>query len=492
MESAELKKPKRIKRCYKRSELYHRFIHSDEYAYSPSGTYQLSCRDNYLITGDIGRYKSIDDYWFNINSRIVAIINRANKRILINSNMNYYIWELRRALPDDYEIYYTIEKSLDNDAIFVKEKYLKHHCAYLVKQCTTYFNSFYAVLNDKIRNLYIDINEIPSFYSVKELIDFVKKYKIKKYNFYNEFLIKELELVYYKGYNPIKLYVCPPTLKQIVTGKIFNKKDTLKLQQSHFYTHHCYGYGIPFKDVIKNWNKTDWSRKLANKYNRTNVCVELLDDTNITWNEWVKKTTNAILKNFEIEEKRCIEKSDKNREEALKLLKNSVNHSESIINWREGKRFHVGTMSVSYRCYRKSKHRNKLGTWINEKVFNYFNFDNIQLRKIENSYGISIETSNHAIVPLDDAIRCWKLFTKLKSQFEITNKTCDAVYRLEDKNIKVGIYNLRSIKYCDKVTNLNKPLNRKDWVIIIGCHHIWLEEILDFIKYYHLEKEFNL
>lgn len=492
MESAELKKPKRIKRCYKRSELYHRFIHSDEYAYSPSGPYQLSCKDNYLITGNIGRCESIDDYWFNINSRIVAIINRANKRILINSNMNYYIWELRRALPDDYEIYYTIEKSLDNDIIFVKEKYLKHHCAYLIKQCTTYLDSFYAVLNNKIRNLYISVNEIPQHYTVKEIIDFVKKHKIKKYNFYNETLIKELELVYYKGYNTIKLCVYPPTLKQIVTGKIFNKKDTLKLQQSNFYTHYCYGYGIPFKDVIENWNKTDWSRNLAKKYNRTNVCIELLDNSEITWNDWVEKTTIAINKWFTNEELKCIEKSNENREKALKLLNDSVNHPESIFNWREHKRFDVGTMSVSYRRYTRSKYRNKLGTWMDVKLFNYSSFANIQLRKVETNDNIFIETSNHAIVSLSEAIKCWKLFLKLKSQFEITNKTCDAVYRLENKNIKIGIYNLRSIKYCDKITDNNKSLNRKDWVIIIGCHHIWLEEILDFIKYYHLEKEFGI
>lgn len=491
MESAELKKPKRIKHCYKRSELYHRFIHSEEYAYSPAGTYQLSCRENYLITGDIG-YKSIDDYWFSISNRLVAIIDRNNKRILINNNQQNYIWELRRAIPDNYEIYFTIEKSLDKDAIKSKEQCLKLHSAYLIYSLTNNLSSFYRVIDNSSKVLHIDINEIPSLWCTKEIINFVKKNKLKKCDFYNQVLIDKLKVKYYKGYYINEIDVCPPTLKQVITNTIFDKIDRLKLEQVYFHTNYCRGYAIPFKDVVTYWNKTDWSRKLANKYNRTNVCVELLDDTNITWNEWVKRTTNAILKNFEIEEKRCIEKSDKNREEALKLLKNSVNHSESIINWREGKRFHVGTMSVSYRCYRKSKHRNKLGTWINEKVFNYFNFDNIQLRKIENNHGISIETSNHAVVPLDDAIRCWKLFTKLKSQFEITNKTCDAVYRLEDKNIKVGIYNLRSIKYCDKVTNLNKPLNRKDWVIIIGCHHIWLEEILDFIKYYHLEKEFNL
>ena len=490
MESAELKKPKRIKHCYKRSELYHRFIHSEEYAYSPAGRYQLSCRENYLITGDIG-YKSIDDYWFNINSRIVAIINRADKRILINSNMNY-IWELRRAIPDNYEIYFTIEKSLDKDVIKSKEQCLKLHSAYLIYSLTNNLSSFYRVIDNSSKVLHIDINEIPSLWCTKKIINFVKKNKLEKCDFYNQVLIDKLKIKYYKGYYINEIDVCPPTLKQVITNTIFNKADRLKLEQVYFHTNYCYGYGIPFKDVVTYWNKTDWSRKLANKYNRSNVCVELLDDTNITWNEWVKRTTNAILKNFEIEEKRCIEKSDKNREEALKELEKHVNNVASVNYWREYKTFGAGTTSVKYKYYKRSNKRNRLGTWIDDYATNYLRFNNIQLRKANTTKSIVIETSNYATVTLDEAIKCWKLFTKLKSQFEITNKTCDAVYRLEDKNIKVGIYNLRSIKYCDKVTNLNKPLNRKDWVIIIGCHHIWLEEILDFIKYYHLEKEFNL
>ena len=487
MESAELNK-KRIKRCYKRHELYHRFIHSEEYAYSPSSKYQLSCKENYLITGDIGYYKNIDDYWYLISNRMVAIIDRINKRILINSTYQWYIYELKSAIPDDYKIYYTIETISDKDVLSSEEQCLKLHSGYLLNQLTEHLSLFYLALENKLQTLYYDINNIFEWSSVKNIVDFIKNNKLKKYSFYNQSIIDK-QTINCRNHT---IKVIPPTLKQVATNTIFSKKDRIKLEQKYFYTKYCYGHGISFKDVITYWNKTDWSRNLANKYNRTNVCIDLLDNSEITWNDWVKKTTIAINKWFENEEEKRIKKSNENREKALKLLKDSVNHSECIINWREGKRFDVGTMSVSYRHYKRSKHRNKLGTWINEKLFNYFKFDNIQLRKIERNNNISIETSNHAIVPLPEAIKCWKLFLRLKSQFEITNKTCDAVYRLEDKNIKVGIYNLRSIKYCDKITDSKIPLNRKDWVIVIGCHHIWLEEIIDFIKYYHLEKEFEI
>ena len=30
-----------------------------------------------------------------------------------------------------------------------------------------------------------------------------------------------------------------------------------------------------------------------------------------------------------------------------------------------------------------------------------------------------------------------------------------------------------------------------DWLIQIGCHSIWLTDVLDFINYYKLEKDFQ-
>lgn len=35
-------------------------------------------------------------------------------------------------------------------------------------------------------------------------------------------------------------------------------------------------------------------------------------------------------------------------------------------------------------------------------------------------------------------------------------------------------------------------LDKVDWCIVIGCHYIWYEDILDFIKYYKLEKDFGI
>ena len=66
-----------------------------------------------------------------------------------------------------------------------------------------------------------------------------------------------------------------------------------------------------------------------------------------------------------------------------------------------------------------------------------------------------------------------------------------------NKNIKVGLYNLRFIHYCTKHTDNGKTIYNEngkptlDWLIQIGCHSIWLTDVLDFINYYKLEKDFQ-
>lgn len=493
MESAELKK-KRIKRCYSLGELYHRFVHSDEYAYSPiSSRNHLSCKGNYLVAGNIRPTKDMDEEYDTIKYKIVAIIDRVSKRIIINCKYEQHVFSIHHAVPNDYEIYKSVEEYLPKDCLSIAESYLKIHSRYLLDNFTrNVLYGFYKVLLNKSKVLHYSLKELKDWYNVNNIISFVKQHKLKTYDFYNQTLSDDIIYTYYEGWNSYNIKLKVPTLKQVITNTVFNKIDKLKLDQTYFYTKHCYGFGIPLKDVEKYWNKKDWSRTLLNKYNRTNVCVDLANNPDTTWNEYISKSSEAIINIFKNKEKEYRMKSEENRQKALQELTKNRKDSDIVNDWRERKHSCYDTVSGTYSCYFPSKRHTKLGVWKTQKICSSFRFNNIQLRLNSTTYGTTIQTSNHATVQLADTIKCWKLFTKLKSQFEITNKTCDAVYRLEDKNIKVGIYNLRSIKYCNKVTDNNKSLNYKDWVIIIGCHHIWLEEILDFIKYYHLEKEFNL
>ena len=113
----------------------------------------------------------------------------------------------------------------------------------------------------------------------------------------------------------------------------------------------------------------------------------------------------------------------------------------------------------------------------------YKTFTNTQL-KLE---GNIIRTSRNATVTLEEGIKMYKMF--MIGRNNNPNRT---LWTTSDfGKVNVGIYNLRFITYKDKVSDTGKPLGYKEWCIQIGCHALWLDDIEDFIRYYHLEDKFN-
>ena len=74
----------------------------------------------------------------------------------------------------------------------------------------------------------------------------------------------------------------------------------------------------------------------------------------------------------------------------------------------------------------------------------------------------------------------------------INNNKDNITINFDNFNIRCGYYKLNWFKYTNKVTDTNIPLNYKEWCICIGCHHIWLDDFIDFVHYYHLEKDFGI
>ena len=65
-------------------------------------------------------------------------------------------------------------------------------------------------------------------------------------------------------------------------------------------------------------------------------------------------------------------------------------------------------------------------------------------------------------------------------------------HEFNNRNIKVGLYNLRSIEFRQKQTDNHKLLDKWEYVVIIGCHHIWIDDFMSFVKYYNLEDKFGI
>ncbi len=510
MNSAEPKtKSKRIRHCYPRQEVYHRFIHDSEYYYS-NKAHAISSKGNYLALGDIGKNKSVSDieeYWYPGNN-IFAVIDRENKKILVSHKYSDVAYELLNAIPDDYEVFhcknnipfYNILHYDNIDAL------AKLHLQYSV-ECYVehYLTPFYAVCNGKkilhnsldgiikdINNRSKDklssvaFNKYAKYWSYEygNINEFVKKYKVKRRTWYNEVLNDNFTFyIYYPdswGYITIKL----PTVKQILTNTVFTKTQQEVFRKRYFYTKYCYGRGISFADVEKYWTKEMLSQEMNVYFNKHNIywLSEYYTEQCITWNDYVIRSYEIDKNHHKKYIQENIAKSNQNRKEAEEKAKAYINQKVILDDWRKGN--HIKNGNISFRKFCPPKSRNQKGFWKDSYICtNNIGFQNTQLKLVNNE----IITSRHARVPIENGIKIFKLLLKCIANNKQTGETR---FTFGHESIKVGIYNFRSISYCTKQTDDGRTLDYKTWLVKIGCHNLWLDDIEDFIKYYHLEDKF--
>ena len=189
-----------------------------------------------------------------------------------------------------------------------------------------------------------------------------------------------------------------------------------------------------------------------------------------------------------------VKKSNENFLEAQRQAALMLNGSRPVDLWRENNTKQLSTKGVKYRKFVRPISRNKYGHWIDDYVYagNNIKFENIQLRLTKDKK--LIETSKYASVPYDSAKELWHKFIIWINSNRVAE---NPYFSFNNKNIKVGLYNLRFIRYCTKHTDNGKTIYNEngkptlDWLIQIGCHSIWLTDVLDFINYYKLEKDFQ-
>lgn len=496
MEGDEPKtKTKRIRHCYPRQEVYHRFIHDDEYYYSNKYN-AISSKGNYLSLGDIGKYKSIADieqYWYSGN-RVFAVIDRENKKILVSHKYRDLMRELIRAIPDDYTIFHCTDDIPCYNILHYEniDSLAKLHLQHCVEQYVDiYLFTFYACLEGK-KLLHADIdsfikkvnNRYSWYYDYESIKQFVKKYKVKQRTWYNQCLNDKFKFYIYYPYNWSNITIKLPTVKQVLTNTIFTKSQQEIFRKKYFYTKYCYGRGIPFNDVDKYFGKSITHDEAVHYCNRRNIYLntDWLVDVN-TWNDIISKTNEIerkIYKNYVAEQ---VAKSEANYNAALEELK-KLESNYTVNSWREGK-INTRRNKISYRKYVTTNRHNCSGNWITADVYSsYKTFTNTQL-KLE---GNIIRTSRNATVTLEEGIKMYKMFMICR------NSNPNRIFWTTSDfgNINVGIYNLRFIAYKNKVSDTGESLGYKEWCIQIGCHSLWFDDIEDFIKYYHLEDKFGI
>ena len=506
MEYVEFKVRKcRIRHCYPRKEVYHRWIHSPEYVYSDHECL-VSGKFNYLRCQNIGKFvkdEDIKEMWNYHKQFIIAVIDRENKKICISTKYDKWYMELVNSLPDDYEIFWCLDTIPCFDILTIEKREIlcKEHLRTVTSIYTKHIlTPFYNVLEGK-KVLHSDINNLPRSYYCGEKLDeeyiynFVKKYKVKRYSWYKESLNPEFKLHNYYPDSWSVLTIELPSVKKILTGTVFTKHQKELFEKRYFYTNYCFGKGISFKDVERYWNVPCEPSTAKAFFDKRN-CYWLDDYDNgcKTWNDFVIRFNQVDKKRYEVYIEEQTKKSEENLLEAQRQAALMLNGSRPVDLWRENNTRQLSTKGVKYRKFVRPLSRNKYGHWIDDYVYagNNIKFENIQLRLTKDKK--LIETSKYASVPYDSAKELWHKFIIWINSNRVAE---NPYFSFNNKNIKVGLYNLRFIRYCTKRTDNGKTIYNEngkptlDWRIQIGCHCIWLTDVLDFINYYKLEKDFQ-
>lgn len=519
MGSAELKENgKRVKHCFPRKEVYHRWIHDDTYVYS-NQNYIVSGKYDWLFAFRLNKNADRNTITYSWNSKLdynayccVAVINRDTKTILVNTSFLKRSDELIGSIPDDYQVFLT-EETITNPHILSTgelSEVIKIHAKYLIKVFVDrLLAELYGALEGKRKVVHQDINSLfkykkehyiyhnwYKYTDYSKIYDFVQKYKVKQYDWYNKPLDNVISIRDDFNWSKYTYYDVPfPSLKQIVNGTVFTKKEKLKLEQSYFYGLYCRGYGISRKELETHWNDDYDKDKLKALFNKHNIAINLDNRSElIKWRDGIKLYAKVIENVTRNTLEANIRKSNDNYNKAVEQY-NNQHYEERLKAWRDFSTFrNHDNDCIKYNKFVVDNYKRGTGSWMVDKLYPKIKFNNIQLRYRQNKNNSKhdvVETSNKASVTLDQAIMMYKLYKNVIAN-DNPQEGIMIKHEFNNRNLKVGLYNLRSIEFRQKQTDNHKLLDKWEYVVIIGCHHIWIDDFMSFVKYYNLEDKFGI
>lgn len=518
MESAELKENgKRVRHCFPRKEVYHRWIHDGTYVYS-NKNYIVSGKYDWLFAFRLNKNADRNTITYNWTSKLdynatfcVAVINRDTKTILVNTSFLKRSDELIGSIPDDYQVFLT-EETITNPHILSTgelSEIIKIHAKYLIKTFVDRsLAEIYGVLKGKRKVVHRDINSLfkckneryvyQNWYKYADydkIYDFVKKYKVKQYDWYNKPLDNVISIRDNFNWSKYDYYDVPfPSLKQVVNNTVFTKKEKLKLEQSYFYGLYCRGYGISRKELETHWNDDYNKDKLKALFDKHNIAINLDNRSElIKWKDGIKLYAKVVEKVTRNTLEANIRKSNDNYNKAVEQY-NNQHYEERLKDWRDFSTSKCYNNYITYNRFVVDSFKRGVGSWVTDKLYPKIKFSNIQLRYRKNKnnpkYDI-VETSNNASVTLDQAIMMYKLYKRTTFN-DNPQEGIMIKHEFNNRNIKIGLYNLRGIEFRQKQTDNHKLLDKWEYVVIIGCHHIWIDDFMSFVKYYNLEDKFGI
>lgn len=444
----------RIRRKFNRNEGLHVGVHRDEWGLFDSIRNPYCFVNGYFFT--YGKWfirnhttledikKSWDDYSYkgNIYNACFGIIDRKRKIAVIKNNTQY-CYSLQYAIPDDYTIIY-VNEIRDFDITKHLHKLYTEHCKYLIDKFVNYYSDYYNVINN---------NRVKVIFKSKYFqyeIDDVKRRLDKISSEHNIsrtkdlFAGKECFINVSKSWRTKYIKVKYPTINQIINDTIFTDEQKAYIEKCKFYSEYR-KYGIVWKDIVTK-TKEEIEDKVAEEE-----------------------------KAFKVRWDKAVKIGKENKRKAIEEA-----HSEKTLE-----QFRNGDIIPIYVTFKSPRKGDKFKIYWFDEIARTRVFKNIQLKL--NTTNNIVTTSNYATVDLSQAITLFNvLYDKYFSHYDYTN-TDDYFIDFTKRNIKINYYNLRHICFTEKKTDDDERLGYMEWRIQIGCHTLWLDDIKEFCRYYHLE-----
>lgn len=472
---------KRKKHILPRNQVFKNFLIDDDY-YSTKNR-SLSCGGHCIVEGqafDLGA-QWFDNHFDIVKDKCVAVIDRENKKVVVNTSRKAWYDVFFEARKEGYEIFRTIGTIPDWNLSLplAIDWVLREHSKWLIREFTNRWIVPVKQLMRKEKNtIWFDIDtcwkctkEEPN----NNILKFIKKYKINKKIFYNQQLFDPFVEGEY------------PTLEDIVKKKVFNRTQVDVVAKRKFYSEYCLGWGVvPWKDVDKYFYMPFDKAYFEAMCRKTNIWFQTDQIASFTtWKDGVIAMRDAMVKGIEKYNERLHKKCAENMNNAFyKGIEDLIERGvyQKLLNTGSTGGYYSTQEYIGYQYGGSNKCVDK------EAV------RRVMVRQPYHTYKLwywdgKIHCQNESI-HINKAKQFWPEIKKA-IDFWCPQKVG------EGRSITVpprfeNITHTFSIGVHEKTSWYGRPLGGLDTFITLAGTKFWLSDFIEFVKYYRYENIFDI
>lgn len=473
---------KRKKHILPKNHVIKNFLIDDDY-YSTKNR-SLSCGGHCIVESqafDLGA-QWFDNHYDTVKDKCVAVIDRENKRLVVNTSKEPWYDVFFEARKQGYEVFRTIGTIPDWNIslpLAMDCWVLREHAKWLINEfAERWIKPVALLMQGKKNTIWFDIDTV--WRCTKEdknnnILAFIRKYKIAKKPLYDMQLFNSL--CYCKPY---------PTLKDIAKKKVFNKDVECLVAKKKFYSEYCLGWGVvPWRDVDKYFYMPfdkAYFEAMCRKVNTWFTEEQMSVFT--TWKDGVIAMRNAMVKHREKYNEELHKKCAKNMNEAIyKGVEDLIARGvyQRLLNTGSTGCYYSTQQYIGYQC----TGNRSVDKEVPKQICVSLPYHTYKLWYNDGKIYVA-----HKSIHINKAKLFWPEIKKAVEFWspqkigEGHNVTVPPRFENISHTIAIGVH--------EKTSWYGRPLGGIDTQLSIAGVRIWLSDIIEFVKYYHYENIFDI